>query len=123
MATTSTTTSTLYNPSQTSASPPAASSSTSPGVIFNLTLAGDSDDEAIYAVQMAFGKGASAGSAAVQAQLSQDWLIQQRDQQVDPQAKWIGGVPQIVNMQVDLGSSDMVCYKLSFVQASATTAD
>lgn len=62
-----------------------------PGVILPLTLGGDSDDEAVYSVSMDFGHSAQGG---------------QRKR--GPSGSWNGGDPQLVNLQVDLGSSDMV---------------
>lgn len=62
----------------------------------NLTLAGDSDTEAIYSVEMAFGHNADSDS-------------ERRKRNLRRRAStWDGGDPQTVNLQVDLGSSDMV---------------
>ncbi|KAK8845361.1 hypothetical protein IAR55_006074 [Kwoniella newhampshirensis] len=66
-----------------------------PGVILNLTLGGDSETEAVYSVQMAFGHNAVNGSDK-----------RKRKAKRRP-SKWDGGDPQAVNLQVDLGSSDM----------------
>lgn len=63
-----------------------------PGVILKMVLGGDNDDQAVYSVPMDFGHGTLDGS-----------LRKRR-----PSSKWDGGSPQTVNLQVDLGSSDMV---------------
>ena len=58
------------------------------GVILPLYLAGDSDTQAVYSVPMDFGHGTQDASKR--------------------SSKWNGGDPQTVNLQIDLGSSDMV---------------
>ena len=76
----------------------AASAQTSfvPGVILNLTLAGDSDSEAVYSVPMTFGHASEGSSDAV---LSARGRFD---------SDWDGGDPQTFNLQIDLGSSDLV---------------
>lgn len=63
-----------------------------PGVILPMTLGGDSDDEAVYSVSMDFGHSSQGSSQKRRA----------------PSSTWNGGDPQAVNLQVDLGSSDLV---------------
>ncbi|WWD22304.1 hypothetical protein CI109_106795 [Kwoniella shandongensis] len=88
-----------YTPSHTRSQTASASQPTQsiyvPGVLLNLTLGGDSETEAIYSVEMAFGHNADSGSSAMR-----------RKSKRRP-AKWDGGAPQAVNLQIDLGSSDM----------------
>lgn len=81
---------------------PSASASATyvPGVLFNLTLAGDSDIQAVYSVPLAFGHNAASGASDVLSEIYQKPTKRAPD--------WNGGDPQTVNMQVDLGSSDMV---------------
>ncbi|OCF59967.1 hypothetical protein L486_02640 [Kwoniella mangroviensis CBS 10435] len=66
-----------------------------PGVLLNLTLAGDSDTEAVYSVDVQLGHGANDGSTKRRS-------IKKRG----PSA-WNGLDIQSVKLQVDLGSSDM----------------
>ena len=70
------------------------------GLMLNLTLAGNSDSEAVYSVPMTFGHGIQNGSDSV---LASRW---RRDSSTDPGLN--GANFQVVNLQVDLGSSDMV---------------
>ena len=68
-----------------------------PGVLLPLTVAGDSDDEAVYAVQMSFEPG-GLGTRATRAKK------RRRALRIDAEGREL----QVLNMQVDLGSSDMV---------------
>ena len=63
-----------------------------PGVIMKMVLGGDNDDQAVYSVPMDFGHGTLDGSRRKRR----------------PSSNWNGGSAQTVNLQVDLGSSDMV---------------
>jgi hypothetical protein len=83
-----------WEPSTRSASSHAAQSTPYvSGVIVKMVLGGDDDDQAVYSVPMDFGHGALGGSRRKRR----------------PSSSWDGGSPQTVNLQVDLGSSDMVC--------------
>jgi len=62
------------------------------GVVMQMVLGGDNDDQAVYSVPMDFGHGVLGGSSRKRR----------------PSANWNGGSAQTVNLQVDLGSSDMV---------------
>ncbi|WWC85607.1 uncharacterized protein L201_000471 [Kwoniella dendrophila CBS 6074] len=64
-----------------------------PGVLLNLTLAGDSDTEAVYSVNVALGHNANAR--------------RKRGLQRRRPPAWNGVDVQMVQLQVDLGSSDM----------------
>ena len=71
-----------------------------PGLMLNLTLAGNSDSEAVYSVPMTFGHGVQNGSDFV---LASKW---KRDSSTGSDLS--GTNSQVVDLQVDLGSSDMV---------------
>ncbi|WRT63430.1 uncharacterized protein IL334_000335 [Kwoniella shivajii] len=66
-----------------------------PGVLLNLTLAGDSDTEAVYSVDVALGHSSSDSSST------------RRDINRRRAASWNGYDLQSVKLQVDLGSSDL----------------
>lgn len=74
------------SPSKTTSGTEPSKTTFVPGVVFNLTLGGDSDTEAVYSVPMTFGHGTSFKRQ-----------VQRR-----------GSDYETLNMQVDLGSSDMV---------------
>lgn len=86
-----------YTPSTRSSASTPSSTPFVPGVVLNMTLAGDSDDQAVYSVQMAFGHGSSSGSDSRKGK--------RRDS-----GNWDGGALQNINLQLDLGSSDLVSY-------------
>lgn len=86
--------------SKTASGTPAAQTTFVPGVVFNLTLAGGNDDEAVYSLPMTFGHDMSSTDARKRAPTTPTSL-------------------QTVNMLVDLGSSDMV----STVQVEQTDSN
>ncbi len=90
-----------YTATQTSTGTAAAQTSYVPGVLLDLILAGDSDSEAVYSVQMAFGDDMQNSTEDV---LFPTRRIKRKSTTLD----WDGGVPQTINLQVDLGSSDLV---------------
>ena len=77
-----------------------------PGVILPLVLGGDDDDQAVYSVQMDFGHGTLDGGDVGGS--SKRRRIAGGLQKRRPSTYWDGGSPQTVNLQVDLGSSDLV---------------
>lgn len=79
-------------PSKTTSGSAASQTTYVPGLVFNLSLGGTTDDTAVYSVPMTFGH-----------DLSGDYSSRKR---ADPD--WNGVSGQTLNMQVDLGSSDMV---------------
>ncbi|WVQ93869.1 hypothetical protein IAU59_000947 [Kwoniella sp. CBS 9459] len=72
-----------------------------PGVVLNMTLGGDSDTEAVYAVEIEFGHSSAASYAAW------DWMKRRGLRRRGPSSAWNGVDVQKVKLQVDLGSSDM----------------
>ena len=78
-----------------------------PGVLLPLTLGGDSDDQAVYSVEMVFGHDAPGDSDTSD---SRRWMRRKSSS-----AEWNGGDPQTVNLQVDLGSADMVSRQSLFL--------
>jgi len=76
------------------------------GVILPLVLGGDDDDQAVYSVQMDFGHGTLDGGDVGGS--SKRRRIAGGLQKRRPSTYWDGGSPQTVNLQVDLGSSDLV---------------
>ncbi|KAL1412088.1 hypothetical protein Q8F55_003085 [Vanrija albida] len=74
-------------PTKTTSGKGASQTTFVPGQVFNLTLGGSTDSSAVYSLPMSFGH--SIGSS--------------RKRGPD----WDGVSPQVINMQIDLGSSDM----------------
>ncbi|WVF66245.1 hypothetical protein IAT40_000985 [Kwoniella sp. CBS 6097] len=72
-----------------------------PGVVLNMTLGGDSDTEAVYSVEVDLGHQSPASYAAW------DWRKRRGLRRRGPSSAWNGLDIQKVNLQVDLGSSDM----------------
>ncbi|OCF34987.1 hypothetical protein I316_03534 [Kwoniella heveanensis BCC8398] len=73
-----------------------------PGVVLNMTLGGDSDTEAVYSVEVDFGHQSPASYA------SWDWRRRRGlRRRGSSSSSWNGVDIQKVNLQVDLGSSDM----------------
>jgi hypothetical protein len=99
-----------YTATQTSTGTAAAETSYVPGVIFNLTFAGDSDSQAVYSVPMSFGHGSQNKAEAV--------FTSKKDKR-RTSSDWNGGDAQTVYLQIDLGSSDLVRTFLT----SGTTAN
>ena len=97
-----------FNHTRSSTTAAAAQSSVVPGVIINLVFAGDSDSQAVYSVPMAFGHGSQSSSSAV---TSWGGIDQQSDVSAGN-----GGNDQTLNVQVDLGSSDLVSSASSELQ-------
>jgi hypothetical protein len=90
-----------------------------PGVILPLVLGGDNDDQAVYSVQMDFGHGTLDGgdmSSSKRRRRMPEGLAKRR-----PSSYWDGGSPQTVNLQVDLGSSDLVGGR-AYTNLSSTTS-
>lgn len=87
-----------YTPTRTTSSSAPSQTPYVPGVILNLNLAGDSESQAVYSVPMSFGHGA---------QSAVDSVFPSRRRKRRPPSSDVGGI-QTVNMQVDLGSSDLV---------------
>jgi hypothetical protein len=100
----SSTTSSFSQPWHTSARTPTPQVSQHvEGILLPMQLSGDTEDQAVYSVPMSFGHDAD-GSDNGNQRRSYGNLRYKRGPSVD----WQPGQPQILNLQVDLGSSDMV---------------
>ncbi|RSH79075.1 uncharacterized protein EHS24_002007 [Apiotrichum porosum] len=82
-------------PSKTTSGTAASQTTYVPGIVFNLTLAGSTDDQAVYSLPMTFGHETASG----------DYTSDRR--RASSSSDWDGITGQVLNMQVDLGSSDM----------------
>lgn len=105
-----------YTPSRTSSA--AASSTYVPGVLLNLTLSGASETQAVYAVEMDFGH--SSPSSTSRRRYNSE-RRRRRERRASSSSQ--GDVQQI-ELQVDLGSSDLVSdYDCGLATTAAAPAD
>ncbi|ORY31937.1 aspartic peptidase domain-containing protein [Naematelia encephala] len=88
-----------YKASKTSSSHAAAKTTYVPGVVLNLTLSGNSDTEAVYAVPLQFGHNSTS--------LDEDAVFPRAKRAKSEPRASSSSVVQTMMLQVDLGSSDL----------------